>query len=85
MLTASNRTGNHYMTKLLPSTSMEQENTRERLLTRLDLCERWRTSRETLKRREKAGILTALRLGRFVRYRLRDVERIEKESEVVRP
>jgi hypothetical protein len=64
---------------------MEQENARQHLLTRLDLCERWRTSRETLKRRERDGTLIALKLGRFVRYRLSDVERIEKESEVVRP
>lgn len=64
---------------------MEQENTRPHLLTRLDLCERWRTSRETLKRRERHGMLPFLKLGRGVRYRLSDVERIEKESEVVRP
>ena len=63
---------------------MEQENTRPHLLTRLDLCERWRTSRETLKRRERAGILTALRLGRLVRYRVSQIEQIEKESEVRR-
>jgi hypothetical protein len=52
------------------------------LITRPDLSRRWRISIETLKRREKAGILTALKLGRGVRYRLSQIEAIEKAAEV---
>jgi hypothetical protein len=63
---------------------MKQENTRRHLLTRLDLCERWRTSRETLKRRERLGTLPFLKLGRQVRYKLSDIEQIENEALIVR-
>ena len=54
------------------------------LLTRRELCDRWSVSTETLKRRERAGILHALKLGRGVRYRLDEVERIEADAEVIR-
>jgi len=54
------------------------------MLSRRHLAERWSISRETLKRREKAGILIPLKLGRGVRYRLTDIERIEQEAEVRR-
>ncbi len=50
------------------------------MLSRRHLAERWSISRETLKRREKAGILPFLKLGRDVRYRLADIERIEQEA-----
>jgi hypothetical protein len=52
------------------------------LISRKKLAERWSLSIETLKRREKAGILTALKMGRGVRYRLQDIERIEQQAEV---
>lgn len=52
------------------------------MLTRRVLADRWVCSIETLKRRERAGLLPYLKIGRGVRYRLADVERIEKESEV---
>jgi hypothetical protein len=55
-----------------------------RLLTRSQLCARWQVSRELLKRRERAGILPVLKLGRDARYRLRDVERLEADAEVRR-
>jgi hypothetical protein len=58
--------------------------TENHLLTRRDLCDRWRVSHETLKRRERAGILPCLKMGKAVRYRLADVERIEKDAEVRR-
>ena len=51
------------------------------LLTRKGLANRWQLSVETLKRRERCGILPFLKLGRGVRYRLVDVERIEAEAE----
>jgi predicted DNA-binding transcriptional regulator AlpA len=54
------------------------------LLTRKELSTRWRVSSETIKRREKAGLLPSLKLGKSVRYRLSDIERIESEAEVAR-
>ncbi len=47
------------------------------LLDRPRLADRWSCSIETLKRRERAGVLTAILLGRLVRYRLSDIEAIE--------
>jgi hypothetical protein len=52
------------------------------LLSRKELGYRWKLSTETLKRRERAGLLPFLKLGRGVRYRLADVERLEAEAEV---
>jgi hypothetical protein len=53
----------------------------ETLLTRSELAQRWKVSIETLKRRERAKILRPVRLdGRVIRYRLRDVLRIEEEG-----
>jgi hypothetical protein len=54
------------------------------LLTRRQLAKRWRFSTETIKRRERAGILPALKLGRGVRYRIEDIRRIETEALVSR-
>ena len=54
----------------------------ETLLTRQDLSQRHQVSVETLKRREKAGLLPALKLGRSIRYRLSDVLAFEAASEV---
>ena len=51
-------------------------------LSRQKLAARWECSTETIKRREKAGILPCLRLGGLVRYKLVDVERIEQQAEV---
>jgi hypothetical protein len=56
----------------------------ERLLTRKGLSDRWQISIETLKRRERCGLLPFLKLGRGVRYRLADVEHLEAEAEVGR-
>ena len=39
---------------------------------------------EPLKRRERAGILIPLKLGRGVRYRITDIERLEQQAEVRR-
>jgi hypothetical protein len=54
----------------------------ERLLTRKGLSDRWQISIETLKRRERAGLLPFLKLGRGVRYHLADVEHLEADAEV---
>ncbi len=51
-----------------------------KLLDRKLLANRWSCSIETLKRRERAGVLTAILLGRLVRYRLSDIEAIEAAS-----
>jgi excisionase family DNA binding protein len=50
---------------------------RYELLTRGDLARRWRLSKETIQRRERAGVLRSLKLGRGVRFRMEDVKRIE--------
>jgi hypothetical protein len=52
-----------------------------RLLTRRELSGRWQLSTETLKRRERCGLLRCLKLGRGVRYRLSDVEALEQAAE----
>ena len=50
-------------------------------ISRKALAQRWSCSVETIKRKEKVGILNPLRLGkRFLRYRLSDIEAIEKAS-----
>jgi len=50
----------------------------EQLLSRKAVAARWQTSRETVKRREKAGLLKATRFNqRLVRYKLSDVEAFE--------
>jgi hypothetical protein len=54
-------------------------------LTRKGLADRWQLSVETLKRRERCGILRCLKLGRGVRYRLADIERLEADAEVRQP
>ena len=51
-------------------------------LDRKQLAERWSCCVETIKRREKARVLTALKLGRLVRYRLSDIEAVEAEAEI---
>jgi hypothetical protein len=54
----------------------------ERLLSRKQLAERWQMCTETLKRREKLGVLPCLKLGRLVRYRLSSIEDIEQNAAV---
>jgi hypothetical protein len=52
------------------------------LVTRKGLADRWQVSIETLKRRERCGLLPFLKLGHGVRYRLSDVERLEADADV---
>jgi hypothetical protein len=56
----------------------------ERFLTRKGLADRWQLSTETLKRRERCGLLPFLKLGRGVRYRLSDIEHLEAEATIGR-
>ena len=50
------------------------------LLTRRELADRWSMSTQTLRARERCGFLPVLRLGRDIRYRLDDVERLESQA-----
>jgi predicted site-specific integrase-resolvase len=50
----------------------------EQLLSRRAVANRWQTSVETVKRREKAGLLKAIRFNqRLLRYKLSDIEALE--------
>jgi hypothetical protein len=64
---------------------MHDQDNAVRLVTRRELSDRWKLSVETLKRRERSGHLPCLKLGRGVRYRLSDVERLEADAEVRQP
>lgn len=56
--------------------------TQDQLITRADLALRWHCSIETIKRREKSGLLKAIRFSeRFVRYRLSDILDLESGSD----
>jgi hypothetical protein len=46
------------------------------------LAERWLCSTMKLKRMEKKGQLSPLKIGKQVLYRMSDVERIEQQAEV---
>ena len=50
------------------------------LLTRRELADRWSMSTQTIRARERCGFLAFLRLGRDIRFRLADVERLESEA-----
>ena len=64
---------------------MQKNNSNELgLLSRKQLATRWQVSKETIKRREKTGVLPVLKLGRDARYRLSDVLRLEQEAEVTK-
>jgi hypothetical protein len=62
--------------------SQNSKEVADRLLTRKGLADRWQLSTETLKRRERCGLLPFLKIGRGVRYRLSDIERLEADAEV---
>ncbi|RYZ74613.1 MAG: hypothetical protein EOP09_00135 [Proteobacteria bacterium] len=60
----------------------------EQHLTRKELARRWNCSVETIKRKEKSqrNPVIPLKMGeRFLRYRLSDIERIEREAEAGNP
>ena len=60
-----------------------QEANPEILISRKQLCARWNCCGMTLKRREAAGVLKAVRFNqRMLRYRLSDILRIEAEAGV---
>jgi predicted site-specific integrase-resolvase len=50
----------------------------EQLLSRRAVAQRWQTSIETVKRREKEGLLKAIRFNeRLLRYKLSNVKDVE--------
>jgi hypothetical protein len=50
-------------------------------ISRAQLARRWNCSIETIKRRERAGILPAIKFSpRCTRYRVTDVQRVEQDS-----
>jgi len=54
----------------------------ELYITRKDLAHRWSCSVETIKRKERVGLLKPIKFGqRFVRYRLSDIEQLEEEAQ----
>jgi hypothetical protein len=61
---------------------MIPNNNQTQMLSRRQLASRWGVSKETLKRREKAGTLPFLKIGKVIRYRLADIEQIEAQAEV---
>jgi len=63
---------------------MQHQENAVRLVTRRELSDRWKLSVETLKRRERCGLLPFLKLGRGVRYRLSDIEHLEAEATIGR-
>ena len=52
------------------------------LWTRKNVKDRWQCSLETLKRKEKAGLLPFIKIGKFVRYRREAIEAIERQGEI---
>ncbi|HPA18327.1 MAG TPA: hypothetical protein PLU30_11320 [Verrucomicrobiae bacterium] len=63
------------MKNLVPTTDVE------RLLSRRELAARWDCSVETIKRRQRAGILKAIQFSsRLLRYRLSDILQIENDG-----
>jgi len=61
---------------------MGTQEKQDQLLSRRQAAERWSCSTETLKRREKAGMLKVLKIGPHVRYRVSDIEAIEAAAEI---
>jgi predicted site-specific integrase-resolvase len=53
----------------------------EQLLSRKAVADRWQTSCKTVKRREKDGLLKAIRFNqRLLRYKLSDIEAFEAQA-----
>lgn len=54
---------------------------KEHYITRKQLAIRWNCSTETIKRKERSGYVKPFKFGqRFVRYRLADIEQLEREA-----
>lgn len=55
-----------------------------RLLTADDVAARWQTPRSTVYAQTRSGALVAVRLGRYYRYRVEDVEEFERHGATIR-
>jgi len=54
----------------------------EKFLKRRELAERWRCSTETIKRRQRAGLLHPVRLSqRSLLYKVSEIENLEKDGQ----
>ena len=54
----------------------------EKFLNRTELAARWRVSRETIKRRQRSGLLHPIRLSkRHLLYRMSEILRLEAEAQ----
>ncbi|MGK0190594.1 MAG: DNA-binding XRE family transcriptional regulator [Verrucomicrobiales bacterium] len=52
---------------------------RKQLISRAQLARRWGVSKETIKRREREGLVTPVRFNqRLLRYRIEDVWAVEQ-------
>ena len=61
---------------------LESLSTQDVFLSRRDIAQRHGVCIETIKRRERAGLLHPLRFNsRLIRYRLSDVEAYERQAE----
>lgn len=57
-------------------------NQTEKFLKRRDLAERWRCSTETIKRKQRGGLLHPVYLSqRLLLYKLSEIEALEEESQ----
>jgi hypothetical protein len=54
-----------------------KQKTEEHLRSRRQLAQRWACSIETVKRRERSGLLPVIKIGTHARYRASDIEAIE--------
>lgn len=68
--------------RTLDRTSPLLEPAAEKLLSPAELADRWSVSVETLKRRRRAGALTALKMGRSVRFKLSEIVAIENAARI---
>ena len=57
---------------------MNNKDEKEKFLKRRELAARWRCSTETIKRKQRAGLLTPVRLSaRMLLYKLSEIEALE--------
>ncbi|MFT5407090.1 MAG: ribosome-binding protein aMBF1 (putative translation factor) [Verrucomicrobiales bacterium] len=61
---------------------LSQRASADRMLSRKQLADRWSVSKETIKRREREGLLQPIRFNqRLLRYRLADILELEASLE----
>jgi len=63
-----------------PTSQHMKHTTDTKMITRRDVAERWSYSTETVKRLEKSGKLPVFKINGQARYRLADIECIEKQA-----